>query len=281
MMIILTVKTYDIRKEKTAEGAFDNAWFRLQNEDTNQSLDYVTIKGIDLPEGYVEEAAVEVEDEAEAAEPEERNELTYICGRVWLDQEPKEHAEKQKLLKERSQASLAAAEDEEKKDAGEMSGSDHKRSRASALANQPIEESRAGQWVYERFNMVTTSNAFPKLVQDLADLSKRVRDEETDQYTQMQDAHTHVKKAQEDRVLQEKLQAAKKKKPAKGKGAKDVEPDPVPVEREEKKEIKEEGPPNYHIHEQFLRHLKRKVPRPVTFGPIKFSDLHIEDNEAI
>jgi hypothetical protein len=45
IMIVCTVKTYDLRKEKTIkEGAFDNAWFRLQNEDTNQSLDYTNIK---------------------------------------------------------------------------------------------------------------------------------------------------------------------------------------------------------------------------------------------
>jgi hypothetical protein len=30
VMIVCTVKTYDLRKEKTLkEGAFDNAWFRL------------------------------------------------------------------------------------------------------------------------------------------------------------------------------------------------------------------------------------------------------------
>ena len=45
IMIVCTVKTYDLRKEKAIkEGAFDNAWFRLQNEDTNQSLDYTNIK---------------------------------------------------------------------------------------------------------------------------------------------------------------------------------------------------------------------------------------------
>jgi hypothetical protein len=43
-----------------------------------------------LPEGYVEEAgAAGEDDEAEEAEVAERNELTYICGRVWLNDIPK------------------------------------------------------------------------------------------------------------------------------------------------------------------------------------------------
>jgi hypothetical protein len=92
IMIVCTVKTYDLRKEKNIkEGAFDNAWFRLQNEDTNQSLDYTNIKSVELPEGFVEEAAAGGDDdgEGEDADASERNELTYICGRVWLNDEPK------------------------------------------------------------------------------------------------------------------------------------------------------------------------------------------------
>ena len=69
VMIVCTVKTFDLRKEKNLkEGAFENAWFRLQNEDTNQSLDFINLKSVDLPEGYVEETgAVDGEDEGEDA----------------------------------------------------------------------------------------------------------------------------------------------------------------------------------------------------------------------
>lgn len=34
-MILLTVKTNDLRGKAIAEGEFDKAWYRLSNEDTN------------------------------------------------------------------------------------------------------------------------------------------------------------------------------------------------------------------------------------------------------
>lgn len=141
-MIVMTVRTNDLRKEKAIkEGAFENAWFRLQNEDTNQSLDYINIKTVDLPEGYVEEGPVEVEEEEGAVEPEDRNELTYICGRVWLNQEPKTMAEKVvKMKQERSQASIAPAEGDEDNVDGSVSGHNRSRASPSGLANPADEE---------------------------------------------------------------------------------------------------------------------------------------------
>lgn len=65
-MFFLTVRTFDTRLEKIKEGAFDQAWFRLQNEDTNQTLDYTKIGDIDISEtGY---------DPAQDAMPEEGEE---------------------------------------------------------------------------------------------------------------------------------------------------------------------------------------------------------------
>lgn len=96
----------------------------------------------------------------------------------------------------------------------------------------------------------------------------------------MEDAEAHVKKAAEDRKLAEMLQASKKKKPAKGK-AKDPEPEAAPVEKEEKREVKDEGPPDFTKNDQFLRHLRRAAPRAFTFGPIKFSNLDVDDSDAI
>lgn len=34
-MILLTVRTYDLRRNPPKEGEFDRAWYRLNNEDTN------------------------------------------------------------------------------------------------------------------------------------------------------------------------------------------------------------------------------------------------------
>ena len=54
-MILLTVKTFDLRKSPARDGEFDRAWFRLVNEDTNQTLDYKKIKEIEKPEGFEED----------------------------------------------------------------------------------------------------------------------------------------------------------------------------------------------------------------------------------
>jgi len=39
-MVLLTVRTFDLRGNPAKEGEFDRAWYRLNNEDTNQSIDY-------------------------------------------------------------------------------------------------------------------------------------------------------------------------------------------------------------------------------------------------
>lgn len=43
-MILLTVKTFDLRKNPPKDGEFERAWYRLTNEDTNQTVDYKNIK---------------------------------------------------------------------------------------------------------------------------------------------------------------------------------------------------------------------------------------------
>lgn len=164
VMIVCTVKTFDLRKEKgLKEGAFDNAWFRLQNEDTNQSLDFINLKSVDLPEGFVEDTgAADGEDEGEDVAQEARNELTYICGRIWLNDEPKTQADKAKKLKqEKSQKSLAEGDGEEKSEKPSARSEHNKSKDAQSNADELVKN---GKWVYERFNLVTTSNAFPKLI---------------------------------------------------------------------------------------------------------------------
>ena len=34
-MILLTVRTYDLRRNPPKEGEFDRAWYRLNNDDTS------------------------------------------------------------------------------------------------------------------------------------------------------------------------------------------------------------------------------------------------------
>ena len=78
-MILLTVKCFDLKRHHPKEGEFDRAWYRLVNEDTNQTVDYKKIKDIEKPEGFDEDAA-----------PDENNEepiptITYVAGRLFLD----------------------------------------------------------------------------------------------------------------------------------------------------------------------------------------------------
>ena len=85
-MILLTLKTNDIKKEKVNPSAYAKAWFRLQNEDTNQTLDYSYIKDVLEKEGIEDdEEAVDAgdEDEEEDAEQSERIEQTILCGRIF------------------------------------------------------------------------------------------------------------------------------------------------------------------------------------------------------
>jgi hypothetical protein len=61
----LCVKEFDnAGKPAPKEGEFDRAWFRLANEETNQTIDYSMISKIDKPEEYVEQIPNEDDDEA-------------------------------------------------------------------------------------------------------------------------------------------------------------------------------------------------------------------------
>ena len=74
-MILLLVRCFEGVKPR--EGEFDRAWYRVVNEDTNQTIDYKKIKDIDKPEGWTEEA------EEEGDGP--RKEITYVAGRLFLE----------------------------------------------------------------------------------------------------------------------------------------------------------------------------------------------------
>lgn len=81
-MIMLLVREFDpTGKPPAKEGEFDRAWFRLANEETNQTIDYSTVRKIELPEDYQE--FIPQEDDEEA--PPFRNEVTYLHGVLYLD----------------------------------------------------------------------------------------------------------------------------------------------------------------------------------------------------
>lgn len=52
IMILLTVRAYDSNEKAADLSQYREDWFRLQNEDINQTLDYAYVMKVDLPEGY-------------------------------------------------------------------------------------------------------------------------------------------------------------------------------------------------------------------------------------
>lgn len=79
-MILLTVKTFDLRRQPPKEGEFDRAWYRLVNEDTNQSIDYTKIKSVEKPDMFDEDAPIDEENYDDS-----RTTITYVAGRLFLD----------------------------------------------------------------------------------------------------------------------------------------------------------------------------------------------------
>lgn len=66
-------------------------------------------------------------------------------------------------------------------------------------------------WVYERWNHVVTSEQFPNLIQDIADVTRDAREFAAEQENQLRKAEKAIKRAAEDR-RQAQLAAAQKKK---------------------------------------------------------------------
>lgn len=81
-MILLTVRAENVRPPKAGE--FDRSWYRLINEDTNQTIDYKNIKEIAKPEGFDEDAPVAESEEGGDGGPKQVN-ITYVAGRLYLD----------------------------------------------------------------------------------------------------------------------------------------------------------------------------------------------------
>lgn len=80
-MVLLTIKSFDNRSKPTPkEGEFDRAWFRLYNEDTNQTIDYSLLKNIEEPEEYQEVIPAEEEEGVDQWNP-----LTYFHGVLYLE----------------------------------------------------------------------------------------------------------------------------------------------------------------------------------------------------
>ena len=88
LMMLLLVREKSTAGLPVKQGDFDRAWFRLSNDDTNQTFDYSLVKKVPLASGSGAEA--EVNEEAE--EPAEgtntpQNTLTYVHGRLYVNEQ--------------------------------------------------------------------------------------------------------------------------------------------------------------------------------------------------
>lgn len=59
MMILLTVRVNEQKGEPIDKNLYKSAWYRLQNEDTNQTLDYSYIEKVKEAEGLEDEEGEE------------------------------------------------------------------------------------------------------------------------------------------------------------------------------------------------------------------------------
>jgi len=84
-MLLLTVRMNDVKK---SAGKFVEAWFRLQNEDTNQTIDYSYIEKVKKQNGVEdgeEEEPEPVEEEEEDGEPKAAKQTIFIAGRIYRE----------------------------------------------------------------------------------------------------------------------------------------------------------------------------------------------------
>jgi len=150
MMILLTVRVNNTKGQSIDKNLFKQAWFRLQNEDTNQTLDYSYIDAVKeeagLEEGEEEEAN-EDEDE-EGGDDDKKKETIFLCGRLYREDIELREVEKPAEPKEGEEAE----------------------------AQEPEKKFKT-KWIYERWNKVVTSAEFPDVPGQLGALLKNSRKE--------------------------------------------------------------------------------------------------------
>ncbi len=86
MMILLTVRITDLKGQSVDPKLYKQAWVRLQNEDTNQTLDYSFIEKVREQEGVEEDNGEEGEEEEleEGQEPVKKEQI-FIAGRLYRE----------------------------------------------------------------------------------------------------------------------------------------------------------------------------------------------------
>ena len=249
MMILLTVRCNDLKGQSIDPSTFAQAWFRLQNEDTNQTLDYSYIDKVKKDEGIEDEAEAE-DEEAEDGEEPVKKEHIFLAGRLY-----------------REDTELRQSPPPEPKEGEEPA---------------PVPEKKyKTRWIYERWNKVVSSADFPDVAKRLGGLYNSARKEVRSNKERVKEAKAAVIRAAEEKKALLAAAAAKKAKAAKKGGKKTEE---APAEEEDKKQVQvtapsEDGDLNLNDPADFAKALTKEVPRPFTFGPIEFSELNLTESE--
>lgn len=188
-MILLTVRTNDLRQIKNLNKAdYNSAWFRLQNEDTFQSLDYTNVKDIQVPEGFEEEEEAQAEnnDEEDEEEIKPRNELVYVCGRIFDDQPILEAVKPSRPGTQNTTRSFVESNDPKS---------------PTNVGEQTISYVNEPTWIYEKWNHIISTDQFPNFQQTLAGCYRDARNQTEDYEKRLQEAKNSLIKAAEDRRM--------------------------------------------------------------------------------
>ena len=88
MMILLTVRMNDLKGMNADKTQYDKAWYRLQNEDSNQTLDHSYIDKVKVDNGIEEDPEAENEANNEESEGEDagaKKETIFLAGRLYRE----------------------------------------------------------------------------------------------------------------------------------------------------------------------------------------------------
>ena len=88
MMILLTVRMNDLKGMNADKTQYDKAWYRLQNEDSNQTLDHSYIDKVKEENGIEEDPEAENEANNEESENEDagpKKETIFLAGRLYRE----------------------------------------------------------------------------------------------------------------------------------------------------------------------------------------------------
>lgn len=137
LMVLLTVRVYESKGPAAAANAFKQAWYRLQNEDTNQSLDYSYIDKVKAQAGIedAEEEQADEDEEDEDGAPKAKNEMIFLAGRLYRE------------------------DTEVKTKGGERQSEEQPPASSDKPANDEDPKFKT-RWIYERWNKVINTSEF-------------------------------------------------------------------------------------------------------------------------